>query len=301
MKFSIIIPTFNRAHLLKKTLLALNKLDFDPNNFEVIVVDNNSTDATAKMVKKMSKKTTCRVEYVFEKLQGRTFASIAGMRLAQYDHIIYIDDDIDFNANLLKLYELVYQHFPQAAAVGGPIVAKFDQPITNWFLATAVKVYPWIFGELNHGPKIKRLAYPHGLFAGNLSINRRSFPSTEEIFSPLLGRPMDDMYLYGEDFEMCLRLHLQKKPIYYIPQLEVKNIVEVNRLTVKYIWHRLISTGIEFYLIDHILKNYPPHQPLAPLNWITLLKLPIYIGYWWVGPRHATDKAMLQSSYGIFR
>jgi glucosyl-dolichyl phosphate glucuronosyltransferase len=295
MKFTIIIPTYNRGRFLKRTLQALQAIDFNPRDFEVIIVDNNSTDTTATIIKNAQKKTPYALQYIFEPQQGRTFASLAGIRAATHSHIVFLDDDISFTSNLLKLYELAYTYFPQAAAVGGPITATFDQPVAGTFLALATAIYPWIFGEVNHGEKVCRVKPPNGLFAGNMSLNLREFSTTDIVFSDQLGRPMRNRYLYAEDFELCLRLHYQQKLILYMPQLKVENVVEANRLTIGYIWNRLVTTGIEFYFVDQMLKKYPQHRSLAPFTKMNLWQLPIYIGYWLLGPQYAKSMPVLQS------
>lgn len=108
MKFSIVLPTYNRAHVLADTVNRLYALDWNPKDVEVVIVNNNSSDNTQKVVKQLQRKYPT-LRYVFEKKQGRTFASITGMASATHKKIIFIDDDIAVQSDLLHIYERAYQ------------------------------------------------------------------------------------------------------------------------------------------------------------------------------------------------
>ena len=79
MKFSVVIPTYNRAAELAETLQSLSALEVtEP--WEVIVVDNNSTDVTEKTVLDAAARFPVELRYLFEKEQGRSAALNAGIR-----------------------------------------------------------------------------------------------------------------------------------------------------------------------------------------------------------------------------
>ena len=85
MNISVVIPTFNEEKLLSKCLESLQKQTVKP--FEIIVVDNNSTDTTAAIAKKMG------VKVISEKNQGISFARNAGFNAAKGDIIARLDAD----------------------------------------------------------------------------------------------------------------------------------------------------------------------------------------------------------------
>ncbi|HEX9960470.1 MAG TPA: glycosyltransferase, partial [Pyrinomonadaceae bacterium] len=87
MKLNVIIPTYNRAASLEKTLLSLAKAEL-PRDFEVVVtvVNNNSTDETAQAVEAMRGAfTDKKLEYLFEEKQGRSCALNTGIKKADGD------------------------------------------------------------------------------------------------------------------------------------------------------------------------------------------------------------------------
>lgn len=92
MKFSVIIATYNRADELPRTLESLKKLEADE-PWEVIVVDNNSSDNTREVVEGV-KSFPVPLRYIFEKEQGRSAALNAGIRAAQGEILAVTDDDV---------------------------------------------------------------------------------------------------------------------------------------------------------------------------------------------------------------
>ena len=94
MRLDVILPTFNRHQLLKRALdsLLAAEVPADLSVF-VTVVDNNSSDATRETVEIYQSRFCGRLRYVFEKLQGRSYALNAGILATNGDLIAMIDDD----------------------------------------------------------------------------------------------------------------------------------------------------------------------------------------------------------------
>jgi len=251
MRFSLIIPTYNREKLLEKSLQNLYKLKYPRDKFEIIIVDNNSTDNTKKVVKEFQgANPDLSVKYVFERRQGRSFAFDTGAKTAQYSYLVSLDDDVLVRPDFLKIYASSFKKNPQAVIVGGGITAVFqgNKLGARNFLEAVGHDNLWVMGEVNHGDKTKNLKYPEIVFAGNFSIDLRLFK--DEVFDKRLGRKYKNVYLYGEDYELCLRMHLEKKQIVYEPKLSTKNVIEASRLTYKYVFRRYVMAGIERYVID---------------------------------------------------
>src|SRR4051794_10428054 len=94
MRLDVIIPTYNRCSMLKRTLDSLLNAE-RPGGLEVrvTVVDNNSKDQTRQTVEEYVKKFDGFFSYVFEAQQGRSAALNAGIRATDGDLIGMIDDD----------------------------------------------------------------------------------------------------------------------------------------------------------------------------------------------------------------
>src|ERR1044072_6930607 len=93
MKFSVIIATYNRAEELVKTLESLKSLE-STGPWEVIIVDNNSSDNTREVVLERIDSFPVPLRYIMEKEQGRSAALNAGIRAAQGEILAVTDDDV---------------------------------------------------------------------------------------------------------------------------------------------------------------------------------------------------------------
>src|SRR5690242_4783275 len=93
MKFSVIVATYNRADELVKTLESLKGLESnDP--WEVIIVDNNSSDNTREVVLEQVGSFPVPLHYIMEREQGRSAALNAGIRAANGEILAITDDDV---------------------------------------------------------------------------------------------------------------------------------------------------------------------------------------------------------------
>lgn len=93
-KISVIIATYNRCESLKDTLEGFFNQKCDGNfDYEIIVVDNNSKDKTREIIKLMLPELNGRLRYLFEPIQGKSFALNRGIKEAKGEIITFIDDD----------------------------------------------------------------------------------------------------------------------------------------------------------------------------------------------------------------
>jgi len=91
MQFSVVIPTYNRAGELQETLASLAKIT-NAGSWEVIVVDNNSTDATRQVVADAAANFPVELRYLLERQVGRSAALNAGIKAAAGENIATADD-----------------------------------------------------------------------------------------------------------------------------------------------------------------------------------------------------------------
>jgi len=93
VKASIVIPTRNRRKVLERTLKYLFLQDYPPDQYEIIVIDDGSTDGTHEMVK--AQESPCRLVCLrHEERKGQAAARNWGIREARGEVVIFIDDDI---------------------------------------------------------------------------------------------------------------------------------------------------------------------------------------------------------------
>src|SRR5258708_35944509 len=94
IKISAVICTYNRAEYLGRAIESLAHQDLDSAGYEIIVVDNNSTDNTAQLVKNsIEAYPSVQIRYVLETEQGLSAARNRGAHEAAGNYIAYVDDD----------------------------------------------------------------------------------------------------------------------------------------------------------------------------------------------------------------
>lgn len=103
MNFSVVMCTFNREAELRRTLDSFKPIaQADPRDWELIVVDNNSTDGTKAVCEEF--KATLPLRYAFEAKQGQAAALNHATRIAQGEVILFTDDDVDVDAQYIEGY-----------------------------------------------------------------------------------------------------------------------------------------------------------------------------------------------------
>ena len=130
MQFSVVIPTFNRAGDLQKTLASMAKIN-RPGTWEVIVVDNNSSDTTAQVVSDAGPNFPVELRYLFEPQAGRSAARNTGIKAAQGSIVATTDDDVRFELDWLQQAAAALERH-QCDFVGGKVLPIWGGPKPPW-------------------------------------------------------------------------------------------------------------------------------------------------------------------------
>jgi glycosyltransferase involved in cell wall biosynthesis len=125
------MPTYNRAGALSLALESLRSQDLDPERYEIVVVDNNSTDRTREMVEAFAGKTPT-VRYVFEPRQGIAYARNTGILSAVAPIIAFTDDDVRVARDWATTILAVLATHPEAACVGGKVLPDWQGVWPTW-------------------------------------------------------------------------------------------------------------------------------------------------------------------------
>jgi glycosyltransferase involved in cell wall biosynthesis len=129
---SVVLPTYNRASSLHKTLQSfLGMVQSADLHWELLVVDNNSTDLTRKLVQDFSKTASFRLRYIFEQKQGRSAALNAGIAEAKGKIVAFTDDDVLLDPNWLLHLHQTFERF-DCVAVAGRVLPLWNHPKPDW-------------------------------------------------------------------------------------------------------------------------------------------------------------------------
>ncbi len=116
MEASIIIPTYNRKNILKRVLNTLFTQTYPRNTYEIIIVDDGSTDGTERMVKGLS--APCILRYFRQDKKGPAAARNYGLRQAKGEIIIFIDSDILVDSHFVEEHLRYHQKYEQIVVRG---------------------------------------------------------------------------------------------------------------------------------------------------------------------------------------
>ncbi|HSN59661.1 MAG TPA: glycosyltransferase, partial [Ferruginibacter sp.] len=124
-EISLVICTYNRCRYLPEAFESINRQTLSPEKFELIVIDNNSTDETALITHQfIASNPQLNVRYCFEENKGLSFARNRGVKEANSAIVNYVDDDAVLSPGYLKAMLLFFQAYPNAAGAGGKVIPK---------------------------------------------------------------------------------------------------------------------------------------------------------------------------------
>ncbi len=129
---SVVMCTRNRAASLEYVLDSICKMTIPPGQrWEMVVVDNGSTDATPSVIENF--KNRLPIRGVFEPAPGLSNARNRGVAAALGDYILWTDDDVEVDAGWLAGYASAIARFPDAVLFGGRIIPRLEPPSPVWF------------------------------------------------------------------------------------------------------------------------------------------------------------------------
>ena len=232
IRLTVVIATYNRADSLLRTLRSLDGQTLDHNLWEIVVVNNNSKDDTEQKVSEFIEqyKDRLNIRLFLETEQGISPARNRGYREGSGEYFVFLDDDEEFDPELLSSYIDFFDSHPDAAEAGGEIIPMYDYDRPRW-LSPLTEVL--LTGRFNKGNKImvfKPGKYP---FGGNLGI-RRSTAEKYGLFSPKLGRSGDQL-LGGEEKDFANRLQSAGEKIYYLPAAKIYHVIPREKMTRQYL------------------------------------------------------------------
>jgi glycosyltransferase involved in cell wall biosynthesis len=134
MKISIIIPTYNRAKMLGITIESFVHQNYPNDRYEIIIVDNNSNDATMEVIQQWQVKSPIPIVYILESRQGVHYARNTAAKLAKGEILYYTDDDMIADQNLLPEIIKVFKLDNKVASATGRVLPKWEIPPPNWVL-----------------------------------------------------------------------------------------------------------------------------------------------------------------------
>jgi len=276
---SAIICTYNRSNILEGAIESLIDQTIDKNKFEIIIIDNNSSDNTHEVVKKFEKYSNVR--YVFESEQGLAFARNRGYIEAKGRYIAYIDDDAKAESDWIEnIYAIIQCNNPPPLIIGGPIYPFYLTKKPEWYL-DEYEIRTW-------GKEPRYLNIGEYLSGSNMIFSKEIL---EEFggFDTKLGVVGGKLNLGEESslFNKIWEKYGNTKIGFYSPDLKVYHLVPDEKMTLHYFFKRRFMAGqsnlhIKYRPLNVIKKIFicvGYGGLIAYKSFIAILKLPFYRKY----------------------
>jgi glycosyltransferase involved in cell wall biosynthesis len=246
MSISVIIPTRNRARFLEAALRSISSQTLAASEFEVIVVDNGSTDAT-RLIVDQAAKSLGNLRYVYAPEPGLHVGRHVGMHLASHSNLTFADDDIEAYPTWLETIGGVFQD-DSVAMVGGNNLPRFERQPPDWFMdlwrppvGSKTQVLHQV-SIVNLGDKAREIS-PFLVFGCNFSI-RKSTLLESGGFHPD-GMPREKVFLRGDgESSVSAYVSEQSYKCMFHPGASVFHCVPQTRMTLDYFHQRGFSQGV---------------------------------------------------------
>ena len=239
-KISVIVCTYNREKYIGRCVESFLKQTGDNDDWELVLVNNNSTDQTHQIILSQLKndKSDHNVNYIIEKQQGLSYARNRGIKESKGEYLIFIDDDAFASPDYISGIIKSLKETPEICAFGGKIEPFLECPLPEWM---SPFLYPTI-SILDLGDVIKsfpKSKYPVG---ANMGFHSEIFNEVGH-FDVTLGRVGKNL-IGGEEKDIYLRIKEKGYPIYYFPLMLVSHVIPETRLQLDFLKRLGIGVGI---------------------------------------------------------
>ncbi len=244
-----IICTHNRERYLERCILSLCDQSLDAEHYEILVVDNGSTDSTKEICDRFFDRPN--FHYIFEPILGLSQARNTGWQNAQGKYVGYIDDDATAdNVWFEKALKSFHSSSPEPEWVGGPVQLDWEVLAPAWLS----EEYYGALGWVDWGKEPRFLEGAGEWLVGCNSFYRRDILDQMGGFDTRLGRKKK-LLLSGEEVQFQHRLKAINGRLYYNPGICIFNYVPKERTEPTFFYRRYYWGGITDYIISKTLDK----------------------------------------------
>jgi len=273
MLFTVAICTRNRAESLKRTLSSLESALQPDCEWELLVVDNGSTDETQSVVSGFAGRLP--VKYEMEQRGGLSYARNRAVACAGGDYIIWTDDDVMVDRAWLTAYVDAFKRWPDVCVFGGKIVPTLIEPSVGWFVSVLPIIGPPLAArDLGPNPvemSVEGNALPYGANFATRSAEQRKF-----LFDPRLGVSPGRRLLFEETEVIKAMLRSGLRGMWF-PESIVKHMIGHERQSIQYIANYYEGHGATEVLLEGGLAG--THVFGAP-TWLWRRFATRFASYW---------------------
>lgn len=229
---SVVVCTWNRCRLLRETLESMTLLTVpDGIDWELLVVNNNSTDGTTEEV--LSEfRNRLPLRSIHEPKQGVSRARNTAVKEARGELLLFTDDDVRIDAGWMAAFLTASRQSPDADFFAGEILPRFESPPQRWIADNLATLHGMLVIR-NLGPLQRPLRTGEFPYGPNMALRRAVFQNAE--FNEQVGRKGDEQIRCGET-SIFLVLAEQGRRGVWVPEAKLTHFVPVERLSLSALW-----------------------------------------------------------------
>lgn len=224
IELSIVVCTHNRAALLTDCVDSLLNQTINKNRFEIIIVDNNSTDDTETIAIEIAKGNN-NIKYLKEKIVGYSAPRNCGWKNASGNIIAYIDDDEIAAPDWLESIEKAFQTEETPDIVGGIYLIKYDKMPPDWFIESMGG------NNTNRQKGILNQRKDCYLAGGNIAFKKKVLEKLNGFSNNFNIK--NGFLLTGEDTDICQRAKNAGFKLFYDPDIKIYHRMNQNNYDIE--------------------------------------------------------------------
>jgi glycosyltransferase involved in cell wall biosynthesis len=253
VRISAIICTRNRGKYLSHAIRSLAEQDLPVADYEIIVVDNASTDATARVVSQLAGQIS-NLRYLLENNPGLSNARNRGITEASAPIVAFLDDDALAAECWLTAILHAFDSQPQPVGVGGPVEPWWETPRPHWFPESFIGCH-----YRNYGSTARWYDYPSEQPIGcNMAFLKQRVLDVGGFNAALTN--------YNDETELISRLHEAGGKLYYHPLATVRHLVSSERLALVWQIRRHYQEGKSLALAATLAHPLPSNRRIPELG-----------------------------------
>ncbi len=240
---SIVICTYNGAKRLRPTLLSIFSQQTTVEiPWELIIVDNASTDDTAEFCRNMIESNSFenKSKIVFESRQGCNHARLKGLQEVQYKWLLFCDDDNHLYPDYLEKAWSILNDNETIGVLGGQGIPLFEDQKPDWFDKYSKSFA--VGSQSKKEGKISIHSKSQLYSAGSFFRKEVLIKYYDNNYSTIMVGPNGKELTRGEDTEWCLMIQLADFDLWYSSELKFYHYMSKERMTWEY--YLKLKTGI---------------------------------------------------------
>lgn len=267
---SVVIPCYNSARLLPDTLYYLAHQDVPEHiRWEIIIVDNGSTDSTVEVANMTWKNLNSHVPFRigYQQVKGTTAAREKGFQSALYEYVLFCDDDNWLHRDYIRIVYDIMKHNPNIGVAGGKGEGISDIQFPDWF-----NKYSKRFAIGPQGEETGDVTETRGwVYGAGFAVRRSAWMMLKNngFQSLLTGR-----YGKGQDKELCFAIRLAGFRIWYDSRLTFKHFLTKDRFN----WKNMLDLfekqqyAVSVFSAYRYVLEQDDSEYIRPSRWVWMKK-----------------------------